>query len=100
KFSFQKWTFILMLEEKIIKEKKALGLRIFELREKVINPKTNKPISQEELGLRTGNAKKTIGEIERGNTNPTFETLLKIARELQVSINELFQYNSNDYLRK
>ena len=60
---------------------------------KVIDPSTNKPISQEELGLRTGNAKKTIGEIERGNTNPTFETLFKIARELKVPIIELFNYS-------
>jgi len=72
------------------KEKKRLGLRISELRLTVINPETNKPISQEELGLRTGHAKKTIGEIERGNTNPTLETLLLICRELNVSISELF----------
>ncbi|MDN3595985.1 helix-turn-helix domain-containing protein [Zunongwangia endophytica] len=87
-------TFILMSDKKLIQAKKALGLKIAELRKKVINPETNKPISQEELGLRTGNAKKTIGEIERGNTNPTFETLFKIANELQVSIAELFQPKS------
>ena len=81
---------MLMATKKFTKEKKALGLRISELREKIIDPKTNKVISQEELGLRTGHAKKTIGEIERGNTNPTFETLLLIARELKVTINELF----------
>ncbi|PKD17740.1 XRE family transcriptional regulator [Salegentibacter salinarum] len=80
-----------------IKEKKALGLRIIELREKIIDPRTNKVISQEELGLRTGHAKKTIGEIERGNTNPTLETLLLIAKELNVTINELFQFNMKDY---
>lgn len=86
-----------MSEKNFIKEKEALGLRISALREKIIDPNTNKPISQEELGLRTGNAKKTIGEIERGNTNPTFETLLKIARELKISINELFQYDIKDF---
>ncbi len=86
-----------MSEKNFIKEKEALGLRISALREKIIDPKTNKSISQEELGLRTGNAKKTIGEIERGNTNPTFETLLKIARELKISINELFQYDIKDF---
>ncbi len=32
--------------------KKALGYRISELRKKVINPETNKQISQEELGMR------------------------------------------------
>ncbi|MEO2071312.1 MAG: helix-turn-helix transcriptional regulator [Zunongwangia sp.] len=91
-FVLENVTFILMSDKKLITEKKALGLRIAELRKKVIDPSTNKPISQEELGLRTGNAKKTIGEIERGNTNPTFETLFKIARELKVPIIELFNY--------
>jgi DNA-binding XRE family transcriptional regulator len=38
------------------------------------------PISQEELGLRAGVAKKTIGEIERGVTNSKFETLLMISK--------------------
>ena len=82
------------------KEKEALGYRIQELRERIVNPKTNKPISQEELGLRSGHAKKTIGEIERGNTNPTFETLLLISKELNVSINELFDFDMNDYYKR
>ncbi|WBL25726.1 helix-turn-helix domain-containing protein [Zunongwangia sp. HGR-M22] len=89
-FILENGTFNPMSDKKLIQEKKALGLRISELRKKVINPETNKPISQEELGLRTGNAKKTIGEIERGNTNPTFETLFKIAKELKVEVFQLF----------
>ncbi|AXP80653.1 helix-turn-helix protein [Mariniflexile rhizosphaerae] len=78
-------------------EKKALGYRIVELRKKIINPKTGKPISQEELGLRTGHAKKTIGELERGNSNPTYETLLLISKELNVTINEFFNFDMNKY---
>ena len=79
------------------KEKEALGYRIKELRSKVLNPDTNEYISQEELGLRTGHAKKTIGEIERGNTNPTYETLLLISKELNVTMNELFNFDMNKY---
>lgn len=77
--------------------KKALGYRIFELRKKIINPDTNKPISQEELGLRTGHAKKTIGELERGNTNPRYETLLVISKELHVTLQELFDFDMDEY---
>ncbi|KUJ50610.1 helix-turn-helix domain-containing protein [Chryseobacterium sp. JAH] len=79
--------------------KKALGYRIFELRQKIINPETKKPISQEELGLRTGLVKKTIGELERGNTNPEFETLLVIFRELNVTMQEFFDFNIEEYAK-
>jgi len=79
--------------------KKALGYRISELRKKVINPETNKPISQEELGLRTGHAKKTIGELERGNTNPRYDTLLLICKELNITIQELFDFDMKKYIQ-
>ncbi|HBV17515.1 helix-turn-helix transcriptional regulator [Epilithonimonas ginsengisoli] len=79
--------------------KKALGYRIFELRQKIINPDTGKPISQEELGLRTGLVKKTIGELERGNTNPEFETLLAIIRELNVTLQEFFNFDISEYAK-
>lgn len=77
--------------------KKALGYRIFELRQKIINPETGKPISQEELGLRTGLVKKTIGELERGNTNPEYETLFVIIRELSVTQQEFFNFDIDEY---
>ena len=86
-----------MEKESFKREKEALGYRIRELRSKVINPDTNKYISQEELSLRTGHAKKTVGEIERGNTNPRYETLLLISKELKVTINELFNFDMNKY---
>jgi transcriptional regulator with XRE-family HTH domain len=79
--------------------KKALGYRIFDLRQKIINQETGKPISQEELGLRTGLVKKTIGELERGNTNPEFETLLVIIRELNVSLQEFFNFDIEEYAK-
>jgi len=60
---------------------------------------TGSKISQEELSYKTGNAKKTIGEIERGNTNPTYQTLLKICSELNVTIDELFRFNMQEYIK-
>ncbi|WP_215225036.1 helix-turn-helix domain-containing protein [Echinicola shivajiensis] len=87
-----------MKENSFKEEKEALGYRIRELREKVIDAETNKPLSQEELGYRTGFAKKTIGEIERGNTNPTYETLLKISLQVKVSIKELYNFDMKKYI--
>lgn len=80
-------------------ERKALGYRIAELRKKVINPSTGKYISQEELSLRTGHAKKTIGELERGNTNPRYETLLLISKEFNITINQLFDFDMKEYIK-
>lgn len=76
-------------------EKAAIGYRIRELRENFSGGK----ISQEELGFRIGYAKKTIGELERGNTNPTFETLLLISRALNKTIVELFDFDIEEYKR-
>lgn len=63
------------------------------LRNQCINKDNGKPISQEELGLRTGYAKNHIGKIERGQTNPKIETLFSIAMELNVDIRELFNFD-------
>lgn len=88
-----------MNENELNNYKKALGYRISELRKNIINSETDKPISQEELGLRTGYAKKTIGELERGNTNPRYETLLIISKELNVTIQELFDFDMKKYIK-
>ncbi len=64
----------------------------------MINPETNKPLSQEELGLRTRHTKKTIGELKRGNSNPRYDTLLIVNKELNVIIQELFDFNMKNIL--
>jgi len=81
-----------MEENGFKKERIQLGKRIMHLRNQCINKETGKPISQEELGLRTGLAKNHIGKIERGQTNPKIETLFAIARELNVNIQSLFNF--------
>ncbi|WP_255557858.1 helix-turn-helix domain-containing protein [Flavobacterium taihuense] len=89
-FSFLKMKFTFMINDNFIAEKEALGIRIQVLRQRIINPDTGKPISQEELGYISNVAKKTIGELERGVTNPKLETLLMISKGLNVSIKDLF----------
>ncbi|WP_430612092.1 helix-turn-helix transcriptional regulator [Flavobacterium sp. JP2137] len=84
-----------MEKDSFKEENEALGYRIRELRENYVHEK----ISQEELSYKTGNAKKTIGEIERGNTNPTYETLLKISMMLDLTINQLFDFDMPTYIR-
>lgn len=46
-------------------------------------------ISQEDLATYSGLNRTFIGEVERGETNPSFETLLKIAATLQVELSAM-----------
>ena len=81
-----------MKNDDLTKEKKALGARIQQLRLRIIDAKTQKHISQEELALRSNVSEKTIGELERGETNPKLDTLLLISKGLKTSLKELFNY--------
>jgi transcriptional regulator with XRE-family HTH domain len=46
-------------------------------------------LSQEELGFRSGLHRNYIGAIERGEINPTFGTLRRLARGLRLSMPDL-----------
>ncbi len=46
-------------------------------------------VSQEELGDRGGLHRNYIGAIERGEINPTFSTLLRVAQGLEVKLSGL-----------
>lgn len=46
-------------------------------------------LSQEDLATYSGLNRTFIGEVERGETNPSFETLLKIAATLQVELSAM-----------
>lgn len=48
-------------------------------------------ISQEQAGLRAGMHRNYVGAIERGEINPTYETLLRLARGLDVPLHTLIQ---------
>ncbi|MFA7615505.1 MAG: helix-turn-helix transcriptional regulator [Weeksellaceae bacterium] len=75
-------------------EKEKLGKHVLKLRKKIKSTEyNNRSISQQELSDRSEYlSKKTIGEIERGETNPSFETLLALSKVLNVSLRDLFNY--------
>ena len=64
------------------KERKALGKRIRVIREL-------KALSQEELGERASLSYKYLGELERGNVNVGFDSLLKISHALEMPVGDL-----------
>lgn len=63
----------------------SLGVRIRSLRKA-------KRLSQEALAERSGLNPKYIGQIERAETNPSIETLRRIADGLGVNLSDLFAF--------
>jgi XRE family transcriptional regulator, regulator of sulfur utilization len=61
---------------------KALGEAITELR-------TNAGLTQEELSDRGEISFQRISELERGVSNPTYETLMRVTKGLGVELSEL-----------
>ena len=62
-----------------------LGRRVRELRKR-------KRLTQAELAEKAGIDPKYIGQIERGETNPTVRLLANIAQALDISLAELFTF--------
>ncbi|OMD89320.1 hypothetical protein BSK49_13125 [Paenibacillus odorifer] len=56
--------------------------------------RTGKGLSQEQLALNAGVNTSYIGQIERGEKNPTIKTLEKIAVALEVSLLDLLLYSN------
>ena len=65
---------------------KKLGTKIAYLRK-------NRGFSQEKLAEKSEISEIYIGEIERGDANPTLEKLKLIANALDVEISELFNFS-------
>ena len=63
---------------------KQLGMRIKYLR-------SQKKWSQEDLALEAEVNKNYLSDLERGSRNPTVKILEKIARALDISLEELFK---------
>jgi len=62
-----------------------LGLTIRKIREESTD------FSQDKLALEIDLSENQIRRIEKGQTNPTIKTLLKIAKALKVDIKDLFR---------
>ena len=62
-----------------------LGRRIRFLR-------TTKGLTQQELGHQADVDYKFIGEIERGNMNPSFKVLVKVAKVLDIDLPEILRF--------
>lgn len=72
-----------MGKSEYIEEKKALGLRISRLR-------TDRGLSQREFAATIGMDRIYLSKIEAGITNPSLESLLKIAGGLDLELSALF----------
>jgi len=59
--------------------------------------RSKRGISQEDLGEEADLSYKFIGEIERGQTNPSLNVLIKIAFALNVSVSDLFVSEKDDF---
>jgi XRE family transcriptional regulator, regulator of sulfur utilization len=56
--------------------------------------------TQEQLGEQADMNYKYVGEVERGQQNPSFGVLVRIAGALKVEISELFRFESQELSRK
>ena len=53
-------------------------------------------INQTELGRLCGVSRQTISQIERGDYSPSITLALKLARVLDVSVEDIFTYEEDD----
>ncbi|ATD54552.1 helix-turn-helix domain-containing protein [Clostridium chauvoei] len=63
---------------------------------KLKNIRNNRNLSLDELSKITGVSKAMLGQIERGQSNPTVSTLWKIANGLKVSFSLFIEESQND----
>ena len=71
--------------EWIVDLKEMIGSRIQEIRNK-------KGLTQDQLSEKVGISSKYLSSIERGKENPTLNTILKLARSLDVKPDEFFTH--------
>lgn len=60
--------------------------------------RTQRHLSQEELAFQCNMQASHIGQIERGQKNPTLETLEKISKGLDIPLTELLNFSSEPNL--
>lgn len=68
---------------------------LIKLGERIIELRKDKGLKQIELAVKLGIEDSALRRIESGRTNPTTKTLLSVARELDVTILDLFSFIEN-----
>ena len=58
--------------------------------------KTKIKVNQTEMGNLVGVSRQTISQIERGDYSPSVTLALKIAKVLNVSVEEIFSYEEGE----
>lgn len=61
------------------------------LGERIVNARNAKGMSQEKLATNSGIDRSHMGFIEQGRRKPTLSTLFKIAKSLDISLEQLFK---------
>lgn len=67
------------------------------LRNRVRELRARHEFSQTELAKRVGVTRQTIGFIEKGDFSPSIALSLRLAKHLQVKIDELFWLEGEDF---
>ncbi len=60
------------------------------MNERMRQARMNKNLSQAELAKRIGVSRQTINMIENSGYNPTIELCIRICKELELTLNDLF----------
>lgn len=58
--------------------------------------RSKKGINQQDLGALVGVSRQTISLIERGDYNPSITVCLKLAKVLEVGVEEIFSYEEDE----
>ena len=69
---------------------KQLSATHIKLGQKIKELRLKDELTQEDLAFKVEVDRSYIGFVERGEKNPTLSTLIKIARALRVSLQDLF----------
>lgn len=88
---------LLSLQSKPIMKQK-LGTTVVKVGKRIREFRKAQRISQQELGERADLNYKYIGGVERGERNPSVESLVKIAKGLKVDVGDFFNVDDSRQL--
>jgi len=65
------------------------------MRNRIRDYRSDKGLRQEDLGALIGVSRQTINAIEKGKYDPSLPTAFRLAKVLEKSIEELFEFEEN-----